>query len=464
MRPQHDRRQKPLWELETENIVAGVVFGDNWVTAGLIHVDRRHGGALFPIRWATANIATSPMHIPAMAKIREAVEMCWLELSVDDAPEYDGLFVCLPPWCSEGTELSAFRRIDRESRLPWNRTTKVTLADIRALHEAVAAAGGSRRFVVSDVLPRSYILDNGSRVDNPLDIITSRLQLSAFVVRSDAGAVRGILDILGESGLRVDGINSAFVSTASLLTREERDMGAAVIDLDRRTTCCTVYTDGAISSCALIGGGSDTMHERTADNLGITPADLRIALAEHRDFPLLDAEGEKPSAASAGHEVSPAMARLDVAAEEPARDLFTQILGHITAGASDRRVRKIVICGDDPLSLRALKQAALELWSAPCVHRRPENVHAADRFEAPGFARLMGLVREQVMRQQPMPFLDSYNETPVGALTRTVSLSARRACAWLVQRSRPAPARRETPPDRRSRILDRAFSPPTWLI
>lgn len=481
--PRDASRNKPLWRLETDNILAGIVFGDTWVTAALVHIDRRNG-TLFPIRWSSAEIATSPTQIPALPRIREAVELCWSNLCDQDAPEYSSLTVCLPPWCCEGEISAASRRIGANTRMPWRRESKVDESDIAALQDAVILSCTNKRFAIADLIPRWYTLDTGSRVDDPRGAITETLELSAFVIRCESGVVYGILDILAELGLRVDGLTSPFAATAAMLSREERDAGAALIDMDRRTTCCSLYLNGALTSCAVVGGGSETIMHRAADSLRMSASDLRAAIAQRKELLLfaddtgVSAHQDRPRRHTPP---APAVTDLDAAADIPASDLFTQIMAAMDDNSIGSPLRKLVLCGDDPLALRAIKRIGSRLADIPSITRQVDQVHAGERFDEPGYARLMGMIRQQAMKPGRRTVLDRYNESLVGTLTRSMSGSARRAYEWMRKpKTQPEvpdapgvmPTRATTAtetstvstPSRRTDLFRRSFGRPDWVL
>lgn len=134
----------------------------------------------------------------------------------------------------------------------------VTQRDVERVLEAARAVAipGDREII--HVLPQEYIVDDQDGIVEPRGMSGIRLESRAHIVTSMITSAQNIVKSARLAGLTVTGVVASPVAAAqAVLTKEERELGALVLDLGAGTTSLTVVHGGAIRHTAVLPvGGS----------------------------------------------------------------------------------------------------------------------------------------------------------------------------------------------------------------
>ena len=430
---------KVLWELDTEHIFAGVLVGDNWVATVLVHVDPV-SGSLYPIRDSHVFIPVNHGHTPSLRQIEDALEKSWTALNGPEI-EYSHLFLCLPAWCCRGQTATARTTISDAEHTPGLWWSKVASYHVRELQEKLYAEISSSKYVACDLMPLSFVLDNGCRLADPVDSITNTLDLDAYAIMADAGVIEALLERLRRLGLKADVVTTAFVAGREFLSLEDRDRGVVLMDVDQRSVTASVYRDGLMAETAVVPEGSDGILGSTADRLHMGAWPLGVLLKERRDvLSATDANEETVLHSSCSRGGKAVTVRdLEEAAKASADALVRQVQDALGLSSREKRsgLRKIVLIGDEPLVLRAVKRAAEKRLGLPCAWAVPDRVHAIERIETPGLARMVGLMRQAGLHPPAtQPFLEAHNRTPMKSINRMLTERCRQLHQQMLARLR----------------------------
>jgi cell division protein FtsA len=106
------------------------------------------------------------------------------------------------------------------------------------------------------VIPQDFIVDNQNGIKNPLDISGVRLETEVHIVTGSATAINNVVKCANKAGIRVKEIVlQPLASSYSVLNRDERELGCAVIDIGGGTADLAVFHEEAIRYSAVIGLG-----------------------------------------------------------------------------------------------------------------------------------------------------------------------------------------------------------------
>jgi len=132
----------------------------------------------------------------------------------------------------------------------------------RVLDASQAVAMPLDREVIR-VIPREYVVDDQAGVRDPVGQHGCRLEAHVHIVTAAATSATDVVTACTQAGLTVlDVALQPLASAASVLTKDERDMGVAVVDLGGGTTDLSVFVDGAIHHTESLGVGGNHL---TAD-------------------------------------------------------------------------------------------------------------------------------------------------------------------------------------------------------
>ena len=179
------------------------------------------------------------------AAIRESVEAAAADAGVEVSSVYAGL---------TGSHVESKNRWANVPRTEGMRA--VTDLDLSAAKKAAGAIdlGDDRRLL--HVIPRSYALDGLHGVRNPLGMHTGELHVESHVITGSVSKITELHNAVSDAGVRVSSMVVEPVASAdAVLTADEREEGAVLIDVGGGTSDIAVYHDGAVVHTAVIPVG-----------------------------------------------------------------------------------------------------------------------------------------------------------------------------------------------------------------
>src|SRR5947209_8173819 len=150
----------------------------------------------------------------------------------------------------------------------------VTSADVtRVTSTGMRHATGEGRTALH-ALPVGYALDGVKGIRDPRGMVARQFGVDMNVVTSDATVAKNLMLVVERCHLNVEAMaSSPYVAGLSVLTDDEADLGAAVIEMGAGTTTMAVYSGGRFvhASGFAVGGQHITMD--LARGLGACIAD-----------------------------------------------------------------------------------------------------------------------------------------------------------------------------------------------
>lgn len=398
-------RDEYLEELSLQSTHAAIVIGDNWVAAAKVHVDVL--GSVYPFRWQYEFIHTVPDATPSLKAIREALRCCWKRLNESGNTAFSKMFVCLPGWACI-TKVIDEQIILDNARNGESHGVVITDKEVAELISKAEADRGQKGYVVAECIPRHFVVENGRKTDDPVGEMAPSLAMQAHLVLADRSVMETIRDTLSELDVTINVMKSPYTALRGNFSEAEREGAALFVDVDRLKTYCSFVAGGEFLRMSDIAAGSCSILEGAAEGLNLTPGELADWVnewEEHVQWAKLKPEDYIPGLAHSEHGPE-SFEALDEAAGGPAGELFGLIYEKLKfVNARERvHINRVILVGDDFLTLRALKQAGKAYLGIACTQLVPDRVHNAERIQMPGLARMVGLVRQEehaTRRAQP---------------------------------------------------------------
>ena len=108
------------------------------------------------------------------------------------------------------------------------------------------------------MIPREFIVDGCDGIKDPVGMIGTRLEVSACIITGLQTAVQNILRCVQKTGLNVEAVVLKSLAIAEmLLTEDELEMGAVLLDIGAGTTEIAVFEEGCITAYDLLPIGGD---------------------------------------------------------------------------------------------------------------------------------------------------------------------------------------------------------------
>ena len=138
------------------------------------------------------------------------------------------------------------------------RESEIRQEDIDRVIEAAKAVVIPTDRQILEVIPQNYKVDDQKGIRNPIDMIGVRLESEVHIITCSVTGAQNLIKCVNRAGFRVNElILQTLASARAVLTQDEIDLGAVLVDLGGGTTDVLVYVDGTpFSTYTIPAGGS----------------------------------------------------------------------------------------------------------------------------------------------------------------------------------------------------------------
>lgn len=140
---------------------------------------------------------------------------------------------------------------------------EVTQSDVDRVIEAARAVAIPMDREVIHVLPQEFIVDDQRGIQNPIGMAGVRLEANIHIVTGAVASAHNIIKCANKAGLDVaDVVLESLASGEAVLTPEEKELGAALIDIGGGTTDLAIFANNNIRHTFVLAIGG---HQLTND-------------------------------------------------------------------------------------------------------------------------------------------------------------------------------------------------------
>jgi cell division protein FtsA len=130
----------------------------------------------------------------------------------------------------------------------------------QVIHAAQSLPVAPQREIIH-ILPQEFFLDNRGDIRNPVGLNGSRLDVNVHIVTCETSLMQDVIGAVNRAQMRVKKVYlQQLASAEAVLTRDERELGSAVVDVGAGTTDIAVYVRNAVwhTSVLPVGGNHFT--------------------------------------------------------------------------------------------------------------------------------------------------------------------------------------------------------------
>ncbi len=252
------------------------------------------------------------------------------------------------------------------------RHREISREDIRRVIDTACAISIPSGREVSDVLPQEYTVDDQDGIDDPLDMLGTRLSVSVHIVTSPVAAKQNVITSVTRAGYGVSDVYLSHLAAAeAILTDEDREYGSAVVNIGSETTSVAIYQRGAVWHTAVLPvGGSHFTNDIAVGLRTPIPEAERIKREEgcaHRPLLTPERASDLIEVPSVGGRAPRAISRqiLCDILEPRAEEVLSHVQDEIRQAGFDRQLSSgIVLTGGGAL-LNGLVETAEHVFNAP---------------------------------------------------------------------------------------------------
>lgn len=148
---------------------------------------------------------------------------------------------------------------------------EISMEDIDRAIEAASAIQMPPSRELIHVIPREFSVDGESGVKDPVGMSGVRLEVDTHIVTASSATVRNLSKALNDVGVNInDMIFSGVAASEAVLSRTEKELGCALIDIGGGTTSVAVYSGGALSYSGVIPIGAANVTNDLAIGLRVS--------------------------------------------------------------------------------------------------------------------------------------------------------------------------------------------------
>ena len=138
------------------------------------------------------------------------------------------------------------------------RDREITQDDVRRAIESASAIQLPAGREIVDRLPQEFIVDDQDGINDPVGMIGARLAVKVHIVTSPVTARQNVINSVNRAGLVVgEMVLEQLAAAEAALTDDDKEFGAALVDIGAETTGLIIYQRGAVQHTAVFAlGGS----------------------------------------------------------------------------------------------------------------------------------------------------------------------------------------------------------------
>ncbi len=274
---------------------------------------------------------------------------------------------------------------------------EVTQKDIDRVIDAARAVAIPPDREVIHVLPQEFIVDEQDGIQDPLGMSGVRLEARIHIVTGAVTSAHNLIKCANSAGLDVcDIVLQSLASGEGVLNKEERDLGAALIDFGGGTTDLAIFKGKSIKHTSVLALGGNNLTNDVSVGLRTPMAEAeKIKIKYGTCLSSHIGKDETIEVAGVGGRKPRTLSRQILAEilEPRVEEIFNLIHREVyRAGMEDVITSGIVVTGGSSL-LEGVVDIAESIFDLPTRIGRPMGIRGlVDVVNNPMYATAVGLV------------------------------------------------------------------------
>ena len=275
---------------------------------------------------------------------------------------------------------------------------EISREDIRRVIEQSKAVAIPPDREILHVIPQEFVVDDQDGIRDPLGMNGIKLEVNVHIVTGAVTLVQNLRTCVERAGIAIEQIVLNQIATsAAVLTHDERELGAGVIDIGAGTTEIAMFERGSLWYTSIIPLGGDNFTNDIA-------VGLRTAIPDAEKIkkrfgcvtgPAAD-EQETIEVPSVGTGRKPRVLSRQLLADiiQPrAEEIFRLVDGDIKKMGYEKSLNSGIVLTGGTALLEGLEDVAEEIFDLPVRRGDPVGVGGlVDRVMTPDYATAVGLL------------------------------------------------------------------------
>jgi cell division protein FtsA len=353
-------------------------------------------GAALPSVIGVGTAPTSGMRKGVVVDVEETVSS--ITAAVDEAERISGIAIDRATISIDGAHVEsqnskgviAVGRADQE----------ITVDDLVRVEEAATAIQLPPNREIIQVFPRSYAVDSQDNIKDPVGMHGVRLEVESHIITGSVPAIKNLDRSIHQAGILVQGqVLVPLAAARAVLTKRQKELGVALVDIGGGTTGVAVYEEGDIlySSVIPVGAGHITNDLAIGLKTSIDTAE-KIKLKHVRAYTSKANLTEKIRIEELDTEDNVVTRReLQKIAGARLGEIFQLVRAELRKVGKDVMLPGGVVLTGGGAKMAGIEELAKEALQLPAVVGKPEGFTGiVDRINDPAFAAPIGLMLENM--------------------------------------------------------------------
>ncbi len=278
------------------------------------------------------------------------------------------------------------------------RDKEVAAGDVERVLEAARALAIPNDQRVLHILPQEFIIDGQEGIREPIGMSGVRLEAKVHIITGAVSAAQNIIKCIRRCGLEVDDIIlEQLASSQAVLTEDEKDLGACLVDIGGGTTDIAIFTEGAIRHTAVIPIAGDQVTNDIAVALR-TPTQSAEELKKKYGAALTQLAGSDESieARSVGDRPPRRLSRHTLAEviEPRVEELYELVRGELRRSGFEELIGSGVVLTGGSAKMEGMIELAEEVFHVPVRLGMPKYIGGlSEVVKNPIYSTGVGLIQ-----------------------------------------------------------------------
>jgi cell division protein FtsA len=179
-----------------------------------------------------------------------------------------------------GNHVRSFNNRGRHNVVSADR--EISADDLEDVIRNAKAVGLPAENTIIHAVRQHFFVDGQDGVTNPVGMLGARLEVEMHVIHGNTNRIQNAIRLVRGTQLEVDEVVfNGIAASLALLTSEQKELGALVIDIGGGTTEYVVYSDGAIRHTGVLAVGGDHVSNDLAYGLKVPLSRAEKLKLEH---------------------------------------------------------------------------------------------------------------------------------------------------------------------------------------
>ena len=274
---------------------------------------------------------------------------------------------------------------------------EVTKKDIDRVIEAASAVAIPMDREVIHTLVQEFIVDEQDGILDPLGMSGVRLEAKIHIVTGAVTSAQNIVKCANRAGLDVcDIILQSLASSEAVLSKEERNLGAAIIDFGGGTTDTAIFSGGSIKHTSVLPLGGDNLTYDIAVGLRTPKLEAeKIKIRYGCGLSSLIGRDETIEVPGVGGRKPRVLSRqvLGEILEPRVEEIFSLIYSELTRSGHEDTISSGVVITGGSAELQGVTELAEQIFNSPARVGYPQGMSGlVEIVNKPMYATAVGLV------------------------------------------------------------------------